>query len=83
VPEWLREFVADVLAPEADVPEQVVAELAQLLPRTGALAPPPDGGDDQPDRANGAICLFLARRGVCVSGTSSDAHRVDLCRKAG
>ena len=50
VPEWLREFVPDVLAPEADVPEHVVAELAQLLPRTGARVPPPDGGDDQPDR---------------------------------
>jgi hypothetical protein len=24
VPEWLREFVADVLAPEADVPQHVV-----------------------------------------------------------
>jgi hypothetical protein len=29
--------------------EHVVAELAQLLPRTGALPPQPDGGDDPPD----------------------------------
>jgi hypothetical protein len=28
------------------VAEQVVAELAQFLQRTGASAPPPDRGDD-------------------------------------
>ena len=83
MPEWLREFAPDVLAPVADVPEHVVAELAQLLPRTGAPAPLPDGGDDQPDRRQwrnmpipGATRRMRDRHVQC-------ANRVDLCRKAG
>jgi len=28
VPEWFWEFVPEVLAPEADVPEHVITELA-------------------------------------------------------
>ena len=46
----LREFLTNVLSPEADILEQVIVELAQLLPRTGALPPQPDGGDDPFDR---------------------------------
>jgi hypothetical protein len=49
VPEWLGESVTKVLSPEPDVSEQAVVERAQLLLRTGVLAPPPDGGDDPQD----------------------------------
>src|SRR5262249_12735047 len=49
-PERLREFVTHVLSPEADVLEQMVAELLHLLPRVGAGTPQPDGGDDPSDR---------------------------------
>ena len=45
----LRQIVTKVLSSEADVLEQVVVELVQLPPRTGAPAPQPDGGDDPPD----------------------------------
>jgi hypothetical protein len=56
--------VSNVLAPEADVLEQMVAELPQLLPRTGAPAPLPDGGDDPPDHGQWrhTSCLSAARR---------------------
>jgi hypothetical protein len=50
MPDWLRKVVADFLAPEADVPQHAVAELMQLLSRTGALTPQPEGGDDLSDR---------------------------------
>jgi hypothetical protein len=49
VPEWLWELVTNVLSSEADVLEQVLAELAQLPPRTGAGAPQSDGRDYPPD----------------------------------
>jgi hypothetical protein len=39
MPERLREFVSSSLSFETDVLEQVVVELTQLLPRTGAPAP--------------------------------------------
>jgi hypothetical protein len=50
VPERLRETVTHILSPEADVLEQVIAELLQLRPGAGAAAPAPNGGDDPPDR---------------------------------
>ena len=50
MPERLREFAFSSLSFETDVLEQVVVELVQLLPRAGAPAPQPDGGDDPPDR---------------------------------
>ena len=50
MPERLREFVSRSLSFETDVLEQVVVELTQLLPRTGAPAPHPDGGNDPPER---------------------------------
>lgn len=78
MPEWLREFVPDVLAPEADVPEHVVAAANRARSRRRRMA-----ATISRIAANGAICLFLARRVVCVIGTSSDANRVDLCCKAG
>jgi hypothetical protein len=45
-----RKSVTNVRSLEADVLKQVVVELTQLLTRTDALAPPPNGGDDLPDR---------------------------------
>ena len=49
MPERLWDFVTNVLSSDADVLEQVLAELAQLLPRTGAGAPQSDGRDYPPD----------------------------------
>ena len=48
VPDAGREPITDVLSPESDVPEHAVAEFAQFLPRTGALAPQPDGSQQRP-----------------------------------
>ena len=50
VRERLPQSVTNVRSLEADVLKQVVVELTQLLTRTDALAPPPNGGDDLPDR---------------------------------
>src|SRR5215472_14042558 len=51
-PERFREFATHSLSPEADVLEQVITELAQLLARMGAgtASPTPNGGHDPPDR---------------------------------
>jgi hypothetical protein len=49
VPERLREFVNKDLSLEADILEQVVAELAQLPPRTGARTTQSNSGDELPD----------------------------------
>src|SRR5215469_6834342 len=48
-PEWLREFGQKVLSPKADVLEHVIAELVQLLARTGAPTSEPNGSDELPD----------------------------------
>jgi hypothetical protein len=50
VPERLWQPATNILSSETDIAELVVTEFAQFLPRTGAAAPAPNGGDDPPDR---------------------------------
>ncbi|HMJ97681.1 MAG TPA: hypothetical protein VK552_00060, partial [Reyranella sp.] len=50
VPGRLRGFETKVPSPQADVLEQMVVELAQLLSRAIAFPPQPDGGDDPVER---------------------------------
>ena len=50
VPGRLRGLETKVLSPQADILEQMVVELAQLLSRAIAVSPQPDGGGDPMER---------------------------------